>query len=108
MGTIRSRRALAAAALCAAFAATGCGSDDEQAAREEKPAAAQGADLRAIKTYLLEHTAKLSADTATLREQAEGYYSLAESVDFDYDKLLSQHRAEVQKFVKDAQRTFVD
>jgi hypothetical protein len=98
-------RALAALAACAALAATGCGSDDKTAATEP-PAAAQGADLAAIKTYLLEHTSKLSADTAKLREQAEGYYALAESVDFDYRKLLAEHRAEVQKFVKDSQQTF--
>src|SRR3954453_13787459 len=99
MATTGTRRMLATVATCAAFAATGCGSDDsdDQAAKDDEPAAAQGADLGAIKTYLLEHTAKLSTNTATLREQAEGYYSLAESVDSDYGKLLSDHRAEVQK-----------
>src|SRR4051812_29644444 len=105
MAILGTRRVIAVAAACAAVAVAGCGSDDgdDTTGKDSSApaAAANEADLGAIKTYLLEHTSKLATDTGTLREQAEGYYDLAESVDFDYHKLLTEHRAEVQKFVKD-------
>ena len=59
-----------------------------------------------IKDYLLQHTEQLKAETATIREGAEGYYEQAEAVDFDYDKLLKQDREGVKSFVESAQKAF--
>jgi hypothetical protein len=99
--------------LCAALVAVGCavgvaacGDDDEPqpTAAAEQPAA----DLQPVKDFLLEHTERLGADAAKLREGAEAYYAMAEAADFDYAKLLADKRAEVKAFVEDAQDTFSD
>jgi hypothetical protein len=91
--------ALAAAALLTA----GCGDDDG------KPAAtttAAGTDLGAIKTYLLEHTARLQRDAGTIRSDAEAYYALAKSTDFDYRALLADKSDEVKQLVTKLQTDF--
>ena len=51
-------------------------------------------DLSAIKTYLLENVNSLQAATTRLKEAATSYYTLAESVGFDYAKLWTDHRLE--------------
>jgi hypothetical protein len=82
-----------------------CGGDDEEPT--PTPAAAQPADdLQPVKDFLLEHTERLSADAAKLREDAEAYYALAEEAKFDYAQLLEDKRAEVKEFVEGAQETF--
>jgi Imelysin len=82
-----------------------CGGDDEEPT--PTPAAAQPADdLQPVKDFLLEHTERLSADAAKLREDAEAYYELAEQAKFDYAQLLEDKRAEVKEFVEGAQETF--
>src|SRR5688572_1905277 len=106
-----TRRALALAASVAALAVAGCGGDDDNSSdadskKDETATTAQGADLGAIKTYLTEHTARLVADTGQLREQAEEYYALAESVDFDYAKLLEEKRSEVKAVLDSSKETF--
>jgi len=93
---------------CVALAVlAGCGGDDaaDTTAAQATPAAA-ATDLGPIKDYLLEHSAKLKADTATLAEDADAYYQLAKSVDFDYAKLLADHREEVSEQLKGMQATF--
>src|SRR5687768_9328799 len=108
MTTTGTRRVLAAAAAVAAIAAAGCGGDDDSSSSESgttsSQSSAQGADLGAIKSYLTEHSDRLVADTGELRAKAEEYYALAESVDFDYARLLDEKRAEV-KAVLDASKT---
>ena len=90
------------AALCAMTLAAGCGDSGESSSSttsgQEKTAPAP--DLEAVKGYLTDHTARLRTDVATLREDAEAYYDLAEGVDFDYEKLLADHREEVAELVK--------
>jgi hypothetical protein len=97
--------------LCAVLVALGCAvgmaacGDDEEpttSAAAEQPAD----DLRPVKDFLLEHTERLSADAAKLREGAESYYALAEAAGFDYEWLLAEKRADVKAFVEDAQATF--
>jgi hypothetical protein len=98
--------------LCAALVALGCamgvaacGDDDEPnttTAAAEQPAD----DLQPVKDFLLEHTERLTAEAATLREGAESYYALAEAADFDYAALLADKRADVKAFVEEAQATF--
>jgi hypothetical protein len=90
-----------------ALAAAGCGgSDDDDRAATTQAAAAKGADLTAIKDYLLAHTERLVTETGTLRADAEAYYELAEGADFDYGKLLADKRGEVAASVKKLQADF--
>ena len=64
-------------------------------------------DLTAVKGYLLAHTERLVTDGAAVRVNAEAYYRLAKSVDFDYDRLLADHRAEARRLVRRGQEDFV-
>jgi hypothetical protein len=81
------------AALFAVAAVAGCGGEDEpEPAAQETPAAAQEADLGAIKDYLLSHTANLREQTATMAEDAAAYHALAEEAGFDYQKVLEDER----------------
>jgi hypothetical protein len=88
----------------AALAVAGCGGDGDR--NDARRAAASGADLGAIKQYLLQHTERLSADVSALREDAEAYHALAKRADFDYAQLLASHRAEVRRLVKRLQDGF--
>jgi hypothetical protein len=100
-----SRSALAAAACALALAA--CGDEEEPADRDGTSAPpAQGADLAAIKGYLLEHTERLVADTGRIRENAERYHRLAAESEFDYRRLLESDRATVRELVRGAQASF--
>lgn len=69
------------------------------------PAAAQEADLDAIKTYLLENVAELKTATAELQTAGQTYYDLAEAADFDYAALWETEAnavAEALQTAKDA------
>ena len=96
-------RVLITAAL-AALALAACGGGSDGAKSTPTPsAAANQADLGAIKAYLLEHTERLKQSTAQLQADAEAYYALAESSGFDYGKLLETKRPEVAAAVKKIQ-----
>jgi hypothetical protein len=101
------RSALAAAACILAFALAACG-DDDSAGQEgdTSTTAAQGADLAAIKDYLLAHTDRLVADTGAIRTNAERYYRLAKGAQFDYARLLRSNRTELRRLVREAQDAF--
>jgi hypothetical protein len=95
------------AALVAVAAFAGCGGEDEpEPAAEETPAAAEQADLGAIKDYLASHTASLKEHTATLATDAEAYHALAEEAGFDYDELLADSREEVAGLIQKMQASF--
>src|SRR5919108_4873344 len=98
------RTLLTLAAMTAAVALAGCGDDDSDPA--STPAAVEGADLGAIKDYLLEHAAALKEQPAALAEDAEAYHAAAEAAGFDYGRLLSENRAEVADTVARMQATF--
>jgi hypothetical protein len=103
-------RAHFVAACVALVAIAGCGGGDEDApesAATQEPAAAQ-TDLAPIKDYLLDHSSRLAADTAKLSSQADEYYALAKSADFDYATLLADKRDEVAALVGDMQKTYID
>ena len=103
----RVTRLLSIVAFAATLALAACGDDDEQASQpESQPAGAQGADLAAIKDYLLEHTERLVADTGEIRANAEEYYALAKEADFDHGRMLEEKRDEVAALVKGAQDGF--
>jgi hypothetical protein len=102
------RRAGLALAAVVAVGAAGCGGndDDKASTAATQSAAAKGADLSAIKDYLLAHTERLVADTGKLRTDAEAYYALAKGADFDYGKLLADKRDETAATVKKLQTDF--
>jgi hypothetical protein len=104
------RRAGLALAAVVALGAAGCGGNDGDKASTTatQAAAAKGADLSAIKDYLLSHTERLVADTGTLRADAEAYYALAKGADFDYGRLLADKRTEVAATVKKLQADFAE
>jgi hypothetical protein len=104
------RRAGLALAAVVALGAAGCGGndDDKASTTATQAAAAKGADLSAIKEYLLSHTERLVADTGKLRADAEAYYALAKGADFDYGKLLADKRSEVAATVKKLQTDFAE
>lgn len=106
------RRTAAVVSLGVALAAAGCGGDDNKAdsagGSSTASTAAAGADLGAIKEYLLDHTSRLVRDTGELRTDAEGYYDLAKAVDFDYARLLADKRSEVSELIRHAQAGFAE
>jgi hypothetical protein len=82
----------------------GCGGDDEGDAETR----AGGADdLTAVKDYLTEHSAELSEQVTRLRENGERYYELAESVDFDYARLLEQNGDEVERVLSESKDAYI-
>jgi hypothetical protein len=106
----RPARAALATAVCAlALALVACGDDDDSSSdgnTDTASNAAEGANLAAIKDYLLDHTERLVADTAAVRENAEAYYDLAKANDFDYQALLADDREQVAELVGQAQDGF--
>jgi hypothetical protein len=98
----------ASACLCTALLAlAACGGDSSS---EKTPAApkAAGQDLGAIKTYLLDHSERLSRDVAALKENAQQYRDLAEQSGFDSKRLLADNRAQAAKLLGEAKRTYRD
>jgi hypothetical protein len=101
-----ARPALAlATAACSLALVTGCG-EDRSSGDQRASTTATGVDLTAVKGYLLAHTERLVNDSAAVRANAEAYYRLAKSVDFDYDRLLADHRAEARRLVRQGQEDF--
>jgi hypothetical protein len=95
--------ALALPTTLAAIALSSCGDDEETTTN-----ASAGADLTAVKDYLTEHTADLVDQVAVLRENGEEYYELAESVDFDYARLMQQHGDEVERLLSESKDAFAE
>lgn len=101
-GKTKFAAAVAALALGAPLAA-GCGDDGDG----ETTAAASSSELAPVKTYLTDHSAELLTQAEKLQADADEYYELAESVDFDYDLLLEEHGEEVEGILGSAKQTFV-
>ena len=106
----RSARPLRTAALaCAclgALAVAGCGDDQDAASTATTTAATAPVAFQPIKTYLVDHTERLVAETAKLQRLAEGYHAAAKAVGFDHARLLRDDRETVARFVRDAQATW--
>ena len=82
--------------------AAGCGGDDSAdvaGTTTTAPAEVSGplaaADLTGVKSYLTDHTDQLVDFTGRFQALAQDYDKLAASVDYDYARLLSEHRDEV-------------
>jgi hypothetical protein len=97
----------AVAALSCAAVLASCGGGEGAGPSASAPRKSDdAAQLAAIKGYLLDHTQRLKADTAAIREGAEDYFEKAEAVDFDYGELLATDRDGVRSFVEGAQKAF--
>jgi hypothetical protein len=96
---------LSTVGVAVAIAAGGCGGGDDDS--DTSKAAAAGPDLSAVKDYLTEHSASLAAQTTAMRELGDEYYTLAEQAGFDYQKLLSENRAEVQRILEQSKEAYV-
>ena len=99
-------RPLLLALVAATMTLAACGGDDS--AKKTTPTPEASTDLSAIKTYLLDHTQRLSRDVATMKDNAQQYHDLAEQSGFDTKKLLADHQPEVAKLLGDAKKTYVD
>ena len=95
----------ACSAIGASLIAAGCGSDDG----DSTTAAGGGtAELSAVKSYLTDHADSLQANVDSLAADAEAYYELAESADFDYERLMAEDGQEVADLLAHSQDTFVE
>jgi hypothetical protein len=101
---LRANLAVVLALALATAVIAGCGGSDST---EETSAEAGKADLAPVKTYLTDHAADLEEQIGLLKEKSDEYYELAESVDFDYDRLLKEHGDEVAEILADSKDIFV-
>ncbi len=95
--------ALTAFALTPALVA-GCGEGDDEG---DTTTASGSAQLAPVKGYLTDHSAELVEQVEELQANADEYYELAESVDFDYDRLLKEHGDEVEQLLSESKDAFV-
>ncbi len=97
-------RLIATALGVVALFAVGCGGDEGD---ETTAGADSAARLAPVKDYLVAHATDLTAQVAQMRQVADSYYELAQSVDFDYAELLRDHRAEVEQLMGRAKQAYV-
>ncbi len=103
------RRTAAIVLSGAALVAAGCGSDgDEDAAAPATTAAsaAAGADLGAVKGYLLAHTERLTTDVDGLVATATELDAIGRANGYDAQRMLRADRARVATLVQQAQDGF--
>jgi Imelysin len=100
---LRGKVVLAFAALALAMTVAACGSDSDDTTGAE----AGTAELAPVKQYLTDHSAALIEQVNLLQENADEYYALAESVDFDHQRLLNEHGEEVQQLLDESKDVFV-
>ncbi|HEY5709241.1 MAG TPA: imelysin family protein [Solirubrobacterales bacterium] len=99
----RARLGLALAAMTLAVPIAGCG----DSGGDETTAETAAAELQPVKGYLTDHSDELVEQVEALKENSDEYYALAESVDFDYDRLLEEHGDEVEEILTESKETFV-
>ncbi len=99
----RAHLALSLAALALAVPIAGCGDSDEETTAGD----ATAAELAPVKAYLTDHSAELVEQVEALQANADEYYELAESVDFDYGRLLAEHGEEVEQLLSESKDVFV-
>ncbi len=113
--------AVVAVAVAASVAGCGGASGNDGAASQATPAAsadttattpaaagATATDLSAAKGFLLDHTELMTGFTATFLEDAQAYHDLAGSVGFDYERLQSEHAAEVAPLLAELKDAWIE
>ncbi len=96
------KRASLAAPVAAMALIAGCGSDDGSSGSESADTG-----LTATKSYLTDHTAELVINTARIKAASDAYYDLAESVDFDYARMLKGNCEAADAALTDAKDAFI-
>lgn len=99
----RAKLGLALAAMALAVPVAGCGDGES----DETTAEASAAQLQPVKGYLTDHSDELVEQVEVLNEKSDEYYALAESVDFDYDRLFAEHGDEVEQILDESKEAFV-
>jgi Imelysin len=106
----RSRRALLIAAATIGLA--GCaGGDSEESGRATKSTPRQhaaSANLGAVKTYLLRHTAELTSFTQRFRQRSSRYRELAQRSDFDPTRLWQADRRELTTLLSELKSLWIE
>lgn len=69
--------------------------------------AANGANLDAIKAYLVTKIAALKTSTTTLKAASDQYFALAQAANFDYATLWAKQPKEVTKALQDAKTNWM-
>lgn len=64
-------------------------------------------DLSNVKTYLLKHAKDLQGSAAQMQQQANSYYDLAKTVNFDYAKLWQDKQSDVKAIILESRRIFI-
>jgi hypothetical protein len=108
--TLRIHRLCAAAMAVSALALAGCGSDESASSESTAATTAEvqsttAAALTPIKTYLLDHTTRLTAATAELSKQADEYAALATKVGDD-QLLADANREQTATLVEGLQKSW--
>ena len=88
--------------VIAAALMTGCGSSDSSSDSDQPDAG-----LTAVKSYLTEHTADLTTQTAAMKTAGKAYFDLARANGFNYSKLLKNDCKAVDSALSDAKNAFV-
>lgn len=101
----KAHLALTLAALALAVPVAGCG--DSDSGDETTASGSTAAELEPVKGYLTDHSADLVEQVELLQANADEYYELVESVDFDYQRLLAEHGEEVQRLLDESKEIFV-
>ena len=99
----RVRLVASLAALVLGGLVVGCGGDDGS----DSTQASDAPQLAAIKDYLTEHSAELSAEAQELESLGADYAELVEGADGDYAALLEESCEEVGQILGDAKQAFV-
>ena len=91
-------------------AAAGDNSDDaaQTTPAETTSSATNPASLAGVKVYLTNHTSQLTGATEEFAALAEEYDALAKSVDYDYARLLDEHREDVTRILADAKKSWIE
>jgi hypothetical protein len=100
-----SRLSVVALLVVVAVVGVGCGGDDDSSSTGE--ASSEHGQLGAVKGYLTDHSLELSKRAGRMRLIGDEYYALAESVDFDYARLLEQECGDVERLLGEAKDVFV-
>lgn len=103
-----AKRALVPTLTCLLAAGLiACGSDDESEQAVTTGTGTTARELGAIKDYLVSHSEELVEQVEILRANGEEYHELAESLDFDYERLMNEKRDEVEKVLTASKEAFV-
>jgi hypothetical protein len=104
MAVARMQRIAHVALAGIAGIAVGCGGAGAGTTEQD---AEQGADLSAMKNFLVAHADDLTRQTAELKSVAQDYYDLVEASGFDYDAMLDSNRREIADLLERGKEAYI-